>query len=238
VRYGSDLVEGKFISRENRFAALVMIDGDREWVHVPNSGRMRELLFPGADVLLHESSSTARQTAYDLVAVETQDVLVSVDSRVPNTVIAEGLTSGTIPGLEAYGEFKREHTRGDSRFDFLLQGSRGEALLEVKGCTLVEGDGLALFPDAPTQRGARHVRGLARAVGEGLEAYVVVVVQRGDGEVFSPNDRTDPAFGDALREASASGVSVLALGTEVTREGVFLGPPVPVDLEAARRWMT
>jgi sugar fermentation stimulation protein A len=236
VRYGSDLVEGRFISRENRFAAMVGIDGDREWVHVPNSGRMRELLVPGADVLLREASSTARQTEYDLVAVETPYVMVSVDSRVPNTVVAEGLASGTIPGLEAYGEFKREHTWGSSRFDFLLQRSGGEALVEVKGCTLVEGDGLALFPDAPTQRGARHVRELARAVDEGIEAHVVMVVQRADGRVFSPNDRTDPAFGDALRDASASGVNVLALATEVTREGVFLDHPLPVDLEAARRW--
>lgn len=231
-------MEGKFISRENRFAALVRIDGDREWVHVPNSGRMRELLVPGADVLLHEASSTARQTAYDLVAVETADVMVSVDSRVPNTVITEGLASGTIPGMGTYGEFKREHTWGSSRFDFLLKGPEGEALVEVKGCTLVEGDGLALFPDAPTQRGARHVRELARAVDAGIEAHVVVVVQRADGRVFAPNDRTDPAFGDALRDASASGVHILALATEVTREGVFLGSPVPVDLEAARRWMT
>ncbi len=238
MRYGSDLVEGRFVSRENRFAALVNIDSVDHRAHVPNSGRMEELLVPEATVHLLEATTPGRMTAYDLVLVEGDGTMVSVDSRIPNALVSEGLATGSIPGLEGYRESRREHQWSNSRFDFLLNGPRGEALLEVKGCTLVEGDGMALFPDAPTVRGARHVRELAAAVDEGMDAFVVMVVQRADGRVFSPNDRTDPDFGEALREASRAGVGVIAMSTEVTPEGVILTNPVPVDLEAARRSMT
>ncbi len=223
--------------RENRFAATVDLNGGRELVHVPNSGRMRELLLPGAEVLLLEASSPARRTAYDLVVASATDTLVSVDSRVPNAVVAEALASGSVPGLEGYPEISPERTWGSSRFDFHLGGPEGEALVEVKGCTLVEEDGLALFPDAPTLRGARHMRELARARKGGIPAFVIVVVQRDDGRVFSPNDRTDPDFGDAMREAAEAGVRIHAFSTRVTREGVELGSPLHVDLDAARRSM-
>lgn len=226
-----------FVRRENRFAATVDLNGGRELVHVPNSGRMRELLLPGAEVLLLEARSPTRRTAYDLVAAETSQTLVSVDSRVPNAVVSEALSAGAVPDLEGYPEVSTERTWGGSRFDFHLGGPGGEALLEVKGCTLVEEDGLALFPDAPTLRGARHMRELAHARKGGIPAFVIVVVQREDGRVFSPNDRTDPNFGDAMREAAAAGVRVLAFSTTVTRDGVELASPLPVDLEAARRSM-
>ncbi len=233
VRYPGELVEAHFIQRENRFAALVDLDGECERVHVPNSGRMRELLLPGATVLLHGADAEGRKTRYDLVVVETSNVLVSVDSRVPNKLLAEAMEDGAIPKLAAYTKVRPEHTWGDSRFDFLASGNGHQALVEVKGCTLVREDGLALFPDAPTSRGARHVRELARARGEGLDACVVFMVQRSDGRVFAPNDMTDRTFGDALRAAHSGGVRVLAYGTRVTRSGVELADPIEVDLGAA-----
>lgn len=226
-------MEAGFISRDNRFAATVEVDGRRERVHVPNSGRMRELLLPGAWVLLHPASKAGRRTAFDLVAVDASGTLVSVDSRVPNAVVAEALAARSLPGINGYDRVRPESTRGRSRFDFLLEGRDHDALVEVKGCTLVEGEGRALFPDAPTTRGARHVRELARAVDEGIDAHVVVVVQRDDGRTFSPNDRTDPDFGDALRRAAAAGVQVHAFLTDVTREGVQLSEAIPVDLSPA-----
>jgi len=233
MRYATELLEAGFVARENRFAATVELDGRLELVHVPNSGRMRELLLPGASVLLLPAEGTTRRTSHDLVAVETPGGLVSVDSRVPNAVVAESLEEGGIPALGEYHRVVREHAWGGSRFDFLLGGHQGEALVEVKGCTLVDEGGLALFPDAPTSRGARHVRELADAVARGMRAVVLVVVQRGDGRVFAPNDGTDPAFGDALRASAASGVEVMAYLTDVTREGVDLGEEIPVDLTAA-----
>jgi sugar fermentation stimulation protein len=232
VRYHRSLVEAEFLERENRFAAQVILDGKKERVHVPNTGRMKELLLPGADVLLLGSDNPERRTRYDLVAVDTPDVSVSVDSRVPNAILSEALADGAIPEFLDYDSVRPEYTWGDSRFDFLLENGDTKALVEVKGCTLVQGDGLALFPDAPTQRGARHVRELTRATREGIESYVVVIVQRSDGRVFAPNDRTDRAFGDALREAQEAGVRVMAYGTMVTREGVDLTGPLDVDLMA------
>jgi sugar fermentation stimulation protein A len=166
------------------------------------------------------------------VAVETPTVTVSVDSRVPNRVVAEALEQGSVPELTRYDRVRPELQWGNSRFDFLLSGDEGSALVEVKGCTLVMDGGLALFPDAPTSRGARHVRELALARREGLESYLVVVVQRPDGRVFAPNDMTDRAFGDALRTAVGEGVEVLAYSTEVSREGGVLSHSIPVDLGA------
>ncbi len=221
------------MERENRFAAQVILDGRQERVHVPNTGRMRELLLPGSVVLLLGSDNPDRRTRYDLVVVETPDVSVSVDSRVPNAILSEALVAGTIPEFIYYDNVRPEHTWGDSRFDFLLENDDRKALVEVKGCTLVKDDGLALFPDAPTQRGARHVRELTRATSEGYDTYVVVIVQRSDGRVFAPNDWTDRAFGDGLREAHEAGVRVMAYGTRVTRKGVDLTGPLDVDLMAA-----
>jgi sugar fermentation stimulation protein A len=238
VRYGRHLVEAEFIARENRFAARVRVDGEEEMVHVPNSGRMRELLVPGADVLLLPSDSPGRRTGHDLVVVDNNGAMVSVDSRVPNAVVEESLADGSLPMASGYQEVVRERSWGSSRLDFHLRGERGEALVEVKGCTLVEDGGLALFPDAPTVRGTRHVRELVRALGTGMDAYVVVVVQRADGRVFSPNDRTDPAFGEALRDAARAGVEVMAYLTDVTREGVTLAEPIPVDLSGTLEAMT
>lgn len=232
MRYRTELVEAKFVLRENRFVALVELDRERERVHVPNTGRMQELLVRGHSVLLLEAEGPGRRTGYDLVAVETPWAMVSVDSRVPNAVMAEALAKGSVPLISGYDRVETEHTWGGSRFDFHLEGPPGEALVEVKGCTLVEENGLALFPDAPTLRGARHVRELAEASATGMNAFLVIVVQRDDGRVFAPNDRTDRAFGDALRAAVEAGVEVMAFLTDVTRDGVDLADQIPVDLTA------
>jgi sugar fermentation stimulation protein A len=233
VRYKGELVEAKFLTRENRFVADVLIDGFLDRAHVPNSGRMRELLTRENTMLLRRRSNPKRKTKWDLVAVETPTVTVSVDSRVPNRVVAEALEQDTIPELARFDKVRPELQWGSSRLDFLLSGDSGDALVEVKGCTLVLDGGLALFPDAPTSRGARHVRELAMARREGFDSFLLVIVQRPDGRVFAPNDMTDRAFGDALREAASEGVEVLAYSTDVTRGGVDLSHRIPVDLEAA-----
>lgn len=231
VRFEAPPVEGEFVHRQKRFLAMVRVEGRVELAFVPNTARMAELLAPENPVLLMDRGHPDRSTRWDLVAVELPHTLVTIDSRVPNRVVAEALARGDLPELRAYDSVRPERTWGSSRFDFHLSGNGGEALVEVKGCTLVDADGRALFPDAPTARGARHVRELAEGVASGVRGVLIVVVQRGDGRVFSPNDRTDRAFGDALREASASGVEVIARRARVDREGVELGTTVAVDLE-------
>ncbi len=232
VRFERPLVEADFVRRENRFAAEVTVGGSTERAFVPNTARMEELLRPEHPVLLAERGHPGRATRWDLVAVELPHTRVSIDARVPNVVVGEALRAGGIGQLRGYDTVRPEVAWGTSRFDFALSNGAREALVEVKSCTLVDGQGRALFPDAPTVRGARHVGELARAVSEGMEAAVVIVVQRSDGRLFAPNDRTDPAFGDALRTAAREGVQVVARRAEVTRQGVDLAGPVPVDLEA------
>jgi sugar fermentation stimulation protein A len=232
VRFEGVVRQAEFITRENRFAALVRLQGEKERVHVSNTGRMRELLVPGAPVLLQDMGHPGRATRWDLLAVRTGPTWVSVDSRAPNRLLEEALAMGKVSELAQYPTVHPEHSRGRSRFDFLLAGETRKALVEVKGCTLVREDGMALFPDAPTTRGARHVRDLSEARSEGLDAFLVIIIQRSDGHLFAPNDGTDRAFGDALRAAAKAGVRVLAYATEVSREGVELTRPVDVDLRA------
>ena len=232
MRYEGDLLEAEFLLRENRFAARVRLNGKVHRAHVPNTGRMEELLVDGATVLLHHRGSKGRSTAWDLVMVEGPRGLVSIDSRVPNRLVREALSTGGIPQLADLEELRAEVPRGDSRIDFALAGEAGEALVEVKGCTLVRPDGMALFPDAPTTRGARHVRELANAVAEGVRGLVIVVVQREDGRTFAPNDPQDPRFGNALRAAASTGVEVMAFGTSVSQTGVEMAGELPVDLHA------
>jgi sugar fermentation stimulation protein A len=232
VRFERPLVEALFVRRENRFAAEVKVDGSTERAFIPNTARMEELLRPEHPVLLVERGHPGRATRWDLVAVELPHTLVAIDARVPNIVVGDALRAGEISQLRGYDSVRPEVTWGNSRFDFNLSNGTREALVEVKSCTLVDGQGRALFPDAPTVRGARHVSELSRAVSEGIGAAVVIVVQRSDGRLFAPNDRTDPAFGDALRAAAKAGVEVVVRRTEVTRRGVDLAGPVPVDLEA------
>ncbi|MFQ6013078.1 MAG: DNA/RNA nuclease SfsA [Thermoplasmata archaeon] len=201
-------MEAVFEERLNRFLVRVRRSGQSRLCHLPNPGRLRELLQPGARVLLRRRPRSRRKTGFDLVAVRQGEVWVSVDTRLPNQAVRGWLTQGALPEFRDYPVVRPEAPLGESRIDFLLRDGR-DCYLEVKSCTLVE-DGIALFPDAPTVRGRRHVETLTAAVAEGLRAAVLFVVQRPDAATFRPRDETDPAFGEALRQARARGVEVYA----------------------------
>ena len=222
----SNMVPGIFLSRPNRFIAHVEIDGLVEICHVKNTGRCRELLVPGAQVWCQRSENPNRKTKYDLITVKKGDRLINMDSQAPNIAAGQWLASG---GLGAISELKAEYTHGDSRFDFsfLLDGKR--CFLEVKGVTL-EHDGVCAFPDAPTERGVKHLKGLTKAAKEGYGAFVLFVIQMADVKYLRPHDETDPAFGAALREAAENGVTVLALDCGVTEDVMQLRLPVLVRL--------
>ncbi len=222
----SNMTPGIFLARPNRFLAHVQIDGQTEVVHVKNTGRCRELLPAGAEVWCQRSGNPARKTKYDLITVRKGTRLINMDSQAPNKAAGEWLRSG---GLGQVEELKAESVRGDSRFDFSFTLEGKKCFLEVKGVTLENG-GVCAFPDAPTERGAKHLRGLAEAAKEGYGAYVLFVIQMADVQYLHPNDATDPDFGAALREAAANGGQVLAVDCEVTVEEMRIRQRVPVNL--------
>ena len=222
----ANMVPGTFLSRPNRFIAHVQIGGQTEVVHVKNTGRCRELLPAGAQVWCQRSDNPARKTMYDLITVRKGERLINMDSQAPNLAAKEWLSSG---GLGQVEELRAETVHGDSRFDFSFRKDGRQCFLEVKGVTL-ETDGVCAFPDAPTERGAKHLRGLTEAAKSGFGAYVLFVIQMADVKYLHPNDATDPGFGAALREAAAAGVQVLAVDCEVTVEEMRLRNPVPVRL--------
>ena len=225
MRY-AHMVPGIFRARPNRFIASVEIQGREETVHVKNTGRCRELLVPGARVWCRRDENPKRKTGYDLIAVEKAGRLINMDSQAPNQAAREWLLGG---GLGPVADLKPETVHGDSRFDFSFTLDGRTCFLEVKGVTLENG-GVCAFPDAPTERGRKHLLGLARAAREGYGAYVLFVIQMADVISLRPNDRTDPAFGGALREAAAAGVQVLAMDCAVTPQTMALRSPVPVVL--------
>ena len=221
-----NMVPGRFLSRPNRFIAHVEIDGAEEIVHVKNTGRCRELLPPGAEVWCQRSGNPSRKTKFDLITVRKGARLINMDSQAPNQAAKEWLLSG---GLGPIEELKAEAAHGDSRFDFSFRKEGKPCLLEVKGVTL-ENDGICAFPDAPTQRGAKHLRGLTQAVKDGFGAYVLFVIQMSDVQYLHPNDSTDPGFGAALREAAENGVEVLAMDCRVTESEMTIRQQVPFRL--------
>jgi len=221
--------EAVFIIRQNRFACLVKLSRGKEVVYLPNSGRLDSVLFPGQRVFLVEKPSPFRTTRYDLVAAKANGTVVSVDSRVPGELVHQALSQRALPPFAHYSSIRREVPRGRSRLDFMLTGPRSQCFLEVKSVTLVTG-GKALFPDAPTLRGTRHLKSLTWARREGYAAAVVFVIQREDVEVFSPNDAVDPDFGTALRDANRHGVEVYAYRCRVTPKEIELADPVAIDL--------
>ena len=237
--------EGVFLERPNRFIAHVLIDGKEEKVHVKNTGRCRELLQLGAKLWLEDftEEESSRKTKYDVIAVEKKTakgrLLINMDSQAPNKIAEEAILNGTlvIPGFgPELTLVKREVTYGKSRFDLYLEGvdssdpeKEKKAFIEVKGCTL-EKDGTAMFPDAPTERGVKHIRELIEAKKAGFEAAILIVIQMKGVAVFRSNDQTHPEFGEALRDAKKAGVHVLAYDCEVIPGTVELRDPVPVDL--------
>jgi sugar fermentation stimulation protein A len=216
-----------FISRPNRFIAKVEVDGQEETVHVKNTGRCKELLLPGRTVWLEEGSNPNRKTKYDLIAVDKDGLLVNMDAQAPNKVFAEWAMDGKfIPNLTL---LRPETTWGSSRFDFYWEAGERKGFVEVKGCTLEE-NGFCRFPDAPTERGVKHLNELTACLSEGYEAAVCFIIQMDGMKEFSPNDATHPAFGDALRAAQAAGVQVLALGCAVEQDSLRITHHIPVAL--------
>ena len=221
-----NMVPGTFLARPNRFIAHIEFDGQPEVVHVKNTGRCRELLPVGAQVWCQRSNNPNRKTKYDLITVRKGSRLINMDSQAPNIAAKEWLLAG---GLGPVEDLKAETTHRDSRFDFSFTLNGKKCFLEVKGVTL-ENDGICAFPDAPTERGAKHLRGLQACVEEGFGGYVLFVIQMSDVKHLHPNDATDPVFGNALREAAAAGVRVLAVDCAVTEDSMTIGKPVPVIL--------
>ncbi len=225
MRYHS-IVPGIFLSRPNRFIAHIEIDGQTEICHVKNTGRCRELLPAGAKVWCEKSGNSARKTKFDLISVQKGSRIINMDSQAPNAAVKEWLETG---GLGQIEDLKPESRHGDSRFDFSFTKDGTPCFLEVKGVTLENG-GVCAFPDAPTMRGAKHLRELTQLAKEDYGAYVLFVIQMADVAYLHPNDGTDPDFGAALREAAAAGVKVLAMDCQVTPDSMTLHSPVAVRL--------
>ena len=221
-----NMTPGIFIARPNRFIAHIEIDGAVEVCHVKNTGRCRELLVPGCTVWCQRSDNPNRKTKFDLIAVQKGDRLINMDSQAPNKAAGEWLAAG---GLGELTELRPEVKHGDSRYDFSFVKDGKRCFLEVKGCTL-ENDGVCAFPDAPTERGAKHIRGLTAAAGEGYGAYILFVIQMSDVKYIRPHDETDPEFGRALREAAKNGVTVLAMDCAITPDTMDIRLPVLVKL--------
>ena len=227
----NNIVKGKFISRPNRFIALVDICGETKTVHVKNTGRCKELLIEGSTVYLEKSSNPQRKTGYDLIAVEKKrsndTLLINMDSQIVNDVAEEWLKQGNLFSKSA--KIRREVTYNKSRFDFYIEDGESKIFLEVKGVTL-EKNGVASFPDAPTERGIKHLNELLLSMDEGYRAYVLFVIQMKGVTDFKPNDATHKAFGDTLRSVSKSGVNIYAVDCNITPDSIEIDKFIDIDL--------
>ncbi len=224
-----EICSAEFVSRPNRFIAQVILDGETVTCHVKNTGRCKELLVPGAEVVLAVSPNRNRKTRYDLVSVRKGDRLVNIDSQAPNKVFREWVDAGRfLQGVEVTF-VKPEYSFNESRLDFYLEADDQKVLVEVKGVTLEE-NGRVLFPDAPTERGVRHIHELVDALGKGYEAYIVFVIQMKNVAYFTPNYKTHFEFGEALQAAAEQGVKVLAFDCSVTPDSITPGELVEVRL--------
>ncbi len=216
---------GKFLERPNRFLAYIEIDGKKEVVHVKNTGRCAELLQPGAEVFVQESDNPERKTQWDLIGVKKGKRMVNMDSQIPNKVVEEWIRKGNLfPNATL---IKPEKTYKQSRFDLYIEEGERKIFIEVKGVTL-ENDGVVKFPDAPTERGVKHINELCEAVKDGYEAYVFFVIQMKGAKYFTPNRKTHPEFGHALERASQQGVNILAYDCKVEKDSIEIGKEVPV----------
>lgn len=222
-----NIVASKFLCRPNRFIAHCMVDGEEQVCHVKNTGRCKELLVPNATVYLTRSDNPNRKTLFDLVAVKKGNRLINMDSNAPNTAVGIWLSEGNLirnPTL-----VRAETKYGNSRFDFYVESEQEKAFVEVKGVTL-EKDGVAMFPDAPTQRGVKHINELVNCIEDGYKAYLLLVVQMNGVKYFTPNKDTDPDFYQAIKGASAAGVKVLAMDCIVTPNDMVINKKVEVRL--------
>ena len=225
-------LSGIFLERPNRFIAICLVNGVQEVCHVKNTGRCRELLIPGTPVILEPSQNPNRKTKYSLIAVYKNNMLVNLDSQAPNQLIWEWIQKNNFfPNLSL---LKREVPYGSSRFDLYAEYGSQKAFLEIKGCTLEE-NGIALFPDAPTKRGIKHIQELEDCVRDGFQAFLIIVIQMKPVQLFCPNYRTHPAFGEALFHASQHGVQILAYDCKITEHSlpnpsmeISIHTPVPI----------
>ena len=212
-----NVVKARFLSRPNRFIAYAELDGREVVAHVKNTGRCRELLTPNAEIILSKAENPERKTPYDLIAVYKNGILINMDSQAPNAVFGEWLKATDFFGNITY--VRPECKYKNSRFDFYLESVERKIFVEVKGVTLEE-DGIVLFPDAPTERGVKHISELCEAVRDGYEAYVFFVIQMKECKYFTPNTKTHPAFAEALKHASENGVTVKAVCCNVTENSL------------------
>lgn len=223
-----NIIEGKFISRPNRFIAKVELNGREETVHVKNTGRCKELFIPGTTVYLEKADNPLRKTQYDLIAVvKNGEKIINVDSQIVNDITAEWLEKCGLFSKNV--QIQREVKYCNSRFDIYAVDGQRRAFIEVKGVTL-EDDGEVLFPDAPTERGVKHVNELIKCLDDGYEAYILFVIQMKGVSHFKLNDSTHRAFGDALRQAKKAGVRILAVDCNVTPDSIEIDSEVPVRL--------
>jgi len=219
-----NVVTGTFLQRPNRFIAYCKVEGRTEKCHVKNTGRCKEILVPGAKVVLFDSDNPDRKTRYDLIAAYKGDMLINIDSQAPNKAFHEFIASSGLFGKDP--KVVPECTHGDSRFDFYIEDGDRRIFVEVKGVTL-EKNGVCSFPDAPTERGLKHLRGLQRAVEEGYECYAAFVVQMKPMKCFTPNYETHEEFGEVLEEVHRNGVGILVYDCVVTPDSMTLDSPVP-----------
>lgn len=225
-----NIIRSKFICRPNRFQAYVNIDGIETMVHVPNTGRCKEILIPGCTVILREEDNPNRKTKYDLIAAYKKDKLINIDSQIPNKVVEEALKDKKVKMFHKYSKIEREKTFGNSRFDFKLTDELGnECYVEVKGVTFEE-NGKTMFPDAPTERGKKHLLELVEVKKCGKEAAVLFLIQMNGAQYFTPYDSMDKDFSEALRFAKEKGVDVLAYDCEVGEDFITLNKSVTIEL--------
>lgn len=223
------VVDATFIKRPNRFIAHVLLGGKEEIVHVRNTGRCREILIPGTQVVLEKAQNINRKTAYSLICGYKGSTLINIDSQVPNAVVSEGIRNKKVKELIDVCKLKREVTYGSSRFDIYFETPEGKGFIEVKGVTLEE-DGTAMFPDAPTDRGTKHVNEIVKAVEEGYMGYIFFLIQLKGVKCFRPHEEMDEKFASALRTANENGVKILAYDSFVTKDEITIGSEIPVIL--------
>lgn len=225
----NNIYEGTFIKRINRFIAHVTINGEFEVVHVKNTGRCKELFIEGRTVYLEKSNNPNRKTKYSLIAIYKGDKLINIDSQVPNQVVFEAIENGVISGFQNLAHLKREKTYGHSRFDMYYETTERKGFIEVKGVTL-ENDCIAMFPDAPTTRGTKHVNELIQGQNEGYQNYIFLLIQIKEVHFFKPNKITDPNFSQALKRAQNAGVIIKCFNSIITGDSIEINEEIEYDL--------
>jgi sugar fermentation stimulation protein A len=226
LKYTSTKV-AEFIRRPNRFIAHVILDNHEEIVHVKNTGRCKEILKEGTTVILEEAKNRSRKTKYSMISVYKGDVLINIDSQIPNMVVYHGIKEGKIKEIHDVTKLSKETVYGNSRFDLYFETKEQRGFVEVKGVTL-ETEGIAMFPDAPTQRGCKHIYEMIKAVEEGYSGFIFFLIQMTGITYFTPFELRDPEFAQALRLASEKGVKVLAYDSIVSEDEISIGAPVEV----------